>query len=199
MEDRRFLHEGERLLASLRPSAANLVVDLIRGLLDTFLISLVLLVILTVIWWFSFAASPLLFVMALLVFIVLFAVSYRRWRLWLHATFRVTTERILLQHHASLFASRLTTIKWPQYQESFIERPTILDLLFRARPIGIRYGTADAQLKTSFPSLRYATDLKHYLDKVDSAARKGHMDEQSLRPFVAKPRGRRDAELKIEN
>ena len=192
MEDRRFLHEGEQLLYSGRASAGHLIVDLARGLVDTLVIWVVVAMAMSLGWWLALSALPPWGAYAVLGLASFLGVSVRRWRLWNHASFRVTTERILIDHHESIFSHPLRTIKWFQYQESFLGRRTILDYLFGVRPICVRYGTPDAQLKVCFPALRYANDLKHYLDKVDGAIRKN--DLAGLKPFVAKPRGKRDQE-----
>jgi Zn-dependent protease with chaperone function len=126
--------------------------------------------------------------------IVLFvaAVLYKRVSIWREATFRVTTERILISNPFAFFHAPLITIKWPQYQECEVDHRHFFDIFFLARPLKIRYGTADARYEAHFPSLRYAEDLKHYIDKVDAAIR--NRDTSSLKPFVAKPRGKRDSE-----
>lgn len=115
--------------------------------------------------------------------------ALRQWLLWRQSLFRITTERIIMQYPVGLFSEFQKTIKWPQYQESYVGRGGFFSLLFGTRMLCIRYGGADGELTMCFPALRHAQDIKHFLDKVDSAVR--HKDEQSLRPFVAKPRGKR--------
>lgn len=189
MHERAYLHDQEKLLANMRPSVAHLLVSLLRGLLDALLLAIVLSIIVVLTLWFttqSYGSIP--------IYVGIFIVSYaavalRRYFHWRHASFRVTTDRILLNHHHTLFSHPLHTVKWNQYQESFFGRRTIVDVFFGVRPLCIRYGTADGQMKICFPALRFAEDLKHYLDKVDSAIRGNAISQ--VQPFVAKPRGQR--------
>ena len=141
-------------------------------------------------------------------------VGWSRVRAWQRAELRVTTDRLLLQYpSALLYPSRMNvrwvsrtggmmryitqpfgtgtlTVKWSQFQEAQVARPSLLDLFWRTRPLLLRYGSADAEREVVFPSLPYASDLKHYLDKVDSAVRSGQAEH--LRSFVLKPKGQRD-------
>ncbi len=187
----RYLHEGETLLCDRRSSPAMLILVLLRGLADAVFVSifcaiamLILSVMLstTVLWWLLIALSLL----------ILLLIEYQRVSRWKHATFRVTTERILIDNPRTFFHAPMNTVKWPQYQECEADHRQFLDVLFFARPLKIRYGTADALHEAKFPSLTYAEDLKHYLDKVDAAIRR--QDIASIKPFVAKGRGRRDTD-----
>ncbi len=190
MDDRKFLHDNELLLCSQRSSPAVLVSSALRGLVDALIAGIVLSLILLAVLTFVFETSVSVFVYVAIFVIAYGIVFWLRWNVWAHSAFRITSERILLQAPESLFHPPLKTIKWSQYQESHVGHRTMFDYLFLSRPIGIRYGTADAQNEASFPSLRYGQDLKHYLDKIDSAVRKN--DPTAMRPFVAKPRGKRD-------
>ena len=189
MDDRHHLHEHERLLAHMRPAGSFLILSLLAGLFDTLLFGVVFSVLLALGFWVSgLDLSAVLFV---IVFAAVFViVCLRRVFLWREAALRITTERILLEYPRSLFLREHHTVKWTQYQESHPAPRQFFDFFFRARTLNIRHGTADAQRENRYPSLRYAQDLKHYLDKVDSAVRAGKADE--LRPFVPKPRGQRD-------
>lgn len=193
MDDRRFLHDQERLLGAFHPSLGSLIVEMVIGFFESIVASAILLAIIIGATWASTGAVPALWIDIVVVVLIALGILYRRYSLWSHSSFRVTTERILLQHHSSLFSSHLTTVKWPQYQESEFGPLNPLDIIFRARTLCIRYGTADAHLKTCFPSLAYAKDLKHYLDKVDSAFRGGPQAIAQVQPFVMKPRGQRDS------
>jgi hypothetical protein len=187
--DDRFLHENERLLCSQHATPAVLILSWLRGLLDAIVIGAVIDVILfALVTWQSLQPSPWLYAIAPVLAYVVVAVL--RYHVWQHATFRVTTERILAAEPFHLTHAPLHTLKWSQYQESLVGHRSFLDVFFLARSLVIRHGTADARLELEFPSLRYAHDLKHYLDKVDSAVRKN--ETESIKPFVAKPRGKRD-------
>lgn len=188
----RHLHENEVLLASRRASPAVLIVCFLRSLLEGGMAGAILSILLSVAAAFSFGTPVLSFWIYLLVIALSMGFAcLQHVRTWRDARLRVTTERILVANPFSFFRAPLVTVKWPQYQESETGRRQALDVFFLARPLKIRYGTADAKYEARFPSLRYAEDLKHFLDKVDSAVRRN--DVASLRPFVAKPRGKRDA------
>jgi hypothetical protein len=190
MNDRAHLHDGEVLLASRHASPAVFLVSALRGLLDALIVGAILcgLVFAALYWGFQTLPSVIIYPV---VFLVTYGfIIFLRWRVWKHSLFRVTTERILLHVPVGLFHSPLFTIKWPQYQESHVGHRNFFDLFFFSRPLQIRHGTADAHLHNTFPSLTYAEDLKHYLDKVDSAVRKN--ETAALKPFVARPRGKRD-------
>ena len=185
MDDRLHLHEGERLLLTVHASAGLFVRDVLRSILEATFAGAVLSVagslFLNLSVGVAFAASALLLVV-LLVFL-----RHRHWR---HASLRITTERILLQSHGSLLSHPLHTIKWIQYQESLLGPRSPLDLLMGLRTIVIRYGNADSKLYVSFPGLRFGNDIKHFLDKVDSAVRRNQTDQ--VHDFVFKKRGQRD-------
>ena len=194
MDDSLHLHEGERLLVSLRPSVALYIRGLVFGLLDALMIGFILFIM-------SFGIGAALGGMELgqgiTLFVICYLVSYAlvafiRFKRWKTASFRVTTDRILMQYSETLFSTPLKTIKWGQYQESVLAKRRLFDLLFGARSLGIRNGNADSQYYSYFPSLKWGTDLKHYLDKADSTIRKGQAN--TLNPFVFKTRGKRDQE-----
>ncbi len=189
MDQRAYLHDNETLLCSVRASGAGLLQDLLRGLIEGLCFGAVIgmagaMTALAAGWSFGLPLGVALLVIGVALVLV------QRVRLWSHTRLRVTTERLLVPEPGPLFHPPLHTIKWSQYQESHVGHRRFLDVLFFARPLLIRYGTADANKEVRFPSLRYAEDLKHYLDKIDSCVRKG--DLSTLKPFVAKPRGKRD-------
>ncbi len=189
MDSRAHLHDGEHLLCSMHSSVAALLHSIVRGLAEGLILGAVIsLVIAIALFFMNGAIAVWMIVIVLMLSCAL--VIYLRWRSWKHGLIRVTTERILLASPYALFHAPLTTIKWPQYQECEAGHRHFLDLFFFARPLNFRYGTADAPHEAHFPSLRYAEDLKHYIDKVDSAFRRN--ETASLKPFVAKPRGKRD-------
>ena len=178
------------MLCNRRASIGLLVLSLLRALLEAAIVSVLLLLILGVTLSLAFdALLPAWGVISIIVLTTLF-ILIRHVMVWLEATFRVTTERILLENPLAFFHAPLTTVKWSQYQECEVSHREFLDVLFGARPLHIRYGTADARHEAKFPSLRYAHDLKHFLDKVDAAVRNG--TAKDLKPFVAKRRGKRD-------
>ncbi len=190
-DERAYLHDSETLLASMRSGLAGLFQNLFRGLIEGLFFGVIVGMagafgITAIGWSFGLWAGVVLAVIALGL------VLYQRWHLWHDTKIRVTTERILIPEPGPLLHPPLHTVKWPQYQESHVGHRTFLDALFFSKPLYIRYGTADAHKEVRFPSLRYAEDLKHFLDKVDSAVRRG--DTTGLKPFVAKPRGKRDGE-----
>ncbi len=184
MEERSFLHDGETLLVHLRPAGSVYVVDVCKGLLEGAVVGSLIAAIL----WFTILPSVPVNIGIVVVLSILAAV--RRYRHLKHSSFRVTTERILILHHHSLFKEPLKTIRWDQYQESLVDRRTVLDILFGVRPITIRHGNADSKDFSHFPAVSYAEDLKHYLDKAYSLVRSGKAVE--LKPFILKPRGKRD-------
>ncbi len=188
----RYLHEGETLLCDRRSSAAVLIIALLRGVVETLIVGSILSVLAALSLILAFETTLAVWMYAAIFLICLAVIVFQRVHIWREATFRVTTERILLANPTAFFHAPLVTVKWPQYQECEVDHRGVLDVFFFARPLKIRYGTADARYEAKFPSLRYAEDLKHYLDKVDAAVRRN--DLQSLKPFVAKPRGKRDAE-----
>jgi hypothetical protein len=191
MDDRAHLHDGETLLCSMHASGAGLLQDLLRGCIEGLFFGAIIgmagaIAITAIGWSFGLVAGVVLLVLGLALVIA------QRVRLWLHTCFRVTTERLLVPAPGPLFHPPLHTIKWSQYQESHVGHRKAFDIFFFSRPLVIRYGTADANKEVRFPALRYAEDLKHYLDKVDSAVRRN--DTASLKSFVAKPRGKRDVD-----
>ncbi len=210
MDDRLFLHDNEKLLCNMHPSKGLLVRSLFSAVLPAVIVSLVLCAALGIGFYLLWEMILWPFVYVLLTAACLGFFWMRAYTEWKHFSFRVTTDRLLLlspeaprsvkemthephsSHHSFFgFGSHpLHTIKWSQYQESYTTRRSFFDVFFKARPLCIRYGTADTQMHLCFPSLRFANDLKHYLDKVDSAVRANQID--ALRPFVAKPRGERD-------
>lgn len=189
-ENRLYLHDREKLLCEQRASGAALMESSMRGLLEGAVLGAILSGIITAVsmiaqdnpgrwWWF-----PSVFILSIAL------VIFQRYRVWKQSTFRITTERILLQEPVGLWEQPVQTIKWPQYQESHVARKSFFDYFFFSRPLAIRYGTADAKMEMRFPSLKWGYDLKHYLDKVDSAFR-AHQAE-TVPAFVAAPRGKRD-------
>lgn len=185
MDQRVHLHEGEELLLQVRPAAILFVRDILRSLLEAFLVGVVGGVLAGL--FFQMSVTAILIVIWIVVGLLLVLLRYRHWT---HAELRVTTERILIQAPHALLPHPLRTIKWPQYQESFLGNRGPFDLLFGVRTLTIRYGNADSKLFLSFPGLRFANDIKHYLDKVDSAVR--HNQAQQMHAFIFKKRGQRD-------
>lgn len=187
-----YLHDREKPLCEVRSSGASLAQSLMIGLGESLLADLVVCIFLAVVLFLSFQSMGYLWIYGIVCTLIIAAVEGKRWRVWNQARFRVTSERILLQHPIGLTSQALQTVKWPQYQESHTGNRTFFDFLFGARPLCIRFGTADAQkqIEICFPSLRYGHDLKHYLDKVDSAYRQGQV--LSVPAFVEAPRGKRD-------
>ncbi len=189
MDEHAHLHDGETLLCSVRASIAGLLSSLARGLLEGLLFGAIV----GMAGAFGVAALGWSFgpwIGAALGVIALGYVLYHRVHLWKTTKLRITTERILVPEPGPFLHPPLHTVKWPQYQESHVGHKKPVDFLFGSNPLFIRYGTADAHKEVRFPSLRYAEDIKHYLDKVDSAVRRG--DVASLKPFIAKPKGKRD-------
>ncbi len=208
------LHDHERLLCSIRPSGAALGAVVVRTLIDGIVgaaagwgAALLLAGLADI------AVAPVA-VAACAALVVAAVTGWSRVGAWRRAELRVTTDRVLLQYpSALLYPSRMNvrwvsrtggtmryiiqpfgtgtlTVKWSQFQEAQVARPSLLDLFWRSRPLLLRYGSADAEREVVFPSLPYASDLKHYLDKVDSAVRSGQAKD--MRPFVLKPKGQRD-------
>lgn len=186
----KYLHEGETLLCSRRSSLAVLILIVLRGVFETLIVGAIISVALAVTFILALETTLVLWMYIAIFVACLVVILFQRISIWREAEFRVTTERILISNPRAFFHAPLVTVKWPQYQECEVDHRGLLDVFFFARPIKIRYGTADARYEAKFPSLRYAEDIKHYLDKVDAAVRRN--DLASLRPFVAKPRGKRD-------
>jgi hypothetical protein len=188
------LHDGERLLCAMRPTAALLVGRLLIAFFGSLFVALTLALVTAVLVASARREVPGVGSASLILaswFTVIMAVSVlRQLFLWRNAQLRVTTERMLLQYPTSLFSEFQKTIKWNQYQESYVGGAGALSLLFRSRPVCIRYGNADGELIMCFPALRHAKDLKHYLDKADAFVRRGEAEQ--LPAFIEKPRGERD-------
>lgn len=188
MEERQYLHDAERVLCALRPSAGWLLLGLLRCLGYALLLgisSYVFVNLLLSIFGTTPVGFPVLFLFLLFAG---FLLTLRCIALWRVAVFRVTTDRILLSPPQVFFRAPLRTVKWAQYQESRVGHGTVFDFLVHARPLLIRYGSGEED-QFSYPSLPCARDLKHYLDKVDSALKGGRSAE--LKPFVLKKRWER--------
>lgn len=204
-------HDGERVLLSMRPSKVVLVPVVFSALLPGVVAGVVLAAGLFIAdaalrWNLPWPAYFLPFLFCCGV------VAFQRIRAWTHAMFCVTTDRIILQYPRKLLSpSRMhtqmhhkdghsmhmqpshdstITIKWPVYQESVASHGNPLEMIAHARKITIRYGSADAEREVLYPSIPFAEDIKHYLDKVDSASRRHALDD--IRPFVFKKYGQRD-------
>ena len=190
MDDQMHLHDGERLLVNLRASSTTLLVACVRAIIDAAVVTVILSIPAFLIAWFAFDGAPPVYVYVLIAAAAYAMMAFFRYRFWRESCFRVTTERILLHHRRSILSEPMHTIKWNQFQEGFVQRRKPWELLFGVRGICIRHGTADAHHVTCFHALSYATDLKHYLDKVDSAVRQGKIE--SVKPFVLMPKGLRD-------
>lgn len=182
------LHEGERLLVTARPSVSALLLSWIVGLADALVLIVLALGASILVAGIDVLAS-VWFVSVIVVIAVLLA-WWRRWKKWKASGLWVTTDRIILEYELLPLGSESRTIKWDQYQESSTGPRHPVDILCGARALCIRFGTAKAEHTACFPSLLWAGDLKHYLDKVDSAVRAGQTE--GLRPFVFKRRGQRD-------
>ncbi|MDO8648243.1 MAG: hypothetical protein Q7R81_00495 [Candidatus Peregrinibacteria bacterium] len=212
MDQRLHLHDAERLLCSVRPSSAFLVWSLLRGVVDGLIVGIPLALVIAIVFGILGWTGSIGLAVSIVLIVSLLAVWLRRWSHWRVSSLSVTTERILLQYPSgptvitksgaairervlvrsggSVLHTSLRTVKWSQYQESVLGGKTMFDLVAGSRAVCIRYGTADAQLEACYPSLPYASDLKHYLDKADAAIRSGNVS--TLKPFVLKPRGKRD-------
>lgn len=184
MDDLRHLHDGERLLCGMSlPGFVRVGWAAGAGLAGAVIVLPAAVA--------SFLFLPLAGAIASGAFAVLIvaAMVWRSLRRSARATFRVTTERILLEFPDGAIGRTEKTMKWNQYQESFVGKAGFLHLLSGSRPLCIRFGGSDAPFTVAFPAVRHARDLKHYLDKVDSAERRKAVEE--VRPFVDKPRGQR--------
>lgn len=188
MEERQYLHDAERVLCALRPSVGWLCLGFLRCAGYALLLGISVYIFLNLLLSLS-GASPAGFpVLFLFLFCAGILLTLRCLTLWRASVFRVTTDRMLLHFPQVFFHAPPRTVKWAQYQESRVGRGNMFDLLFRARPLLIRYGSGEED-QFSYPSLPCAQDLKHYLDKVDSALKVGRSAE--LKPFVLKKRGER--------
>ncbi len=190
MDERRNLHDGEMLLCARRPSAAAVAWGFVWAVVDAAIVSLLLYVLIGAVLWFTSETFSPWWVVPLVAVPAYALAAYRRRHHWQKALLRITTERILLQFPGSFFSHFQKTLKWNQYQESYVGKAGIFSILLRSRPLCIRYGSSDGEQLICFPAIRNATDIKHYLDKVDSAVRKNQTD--TVKPFVDKPRGQRD-------
>jgi hypothetical protein len=188
--ERLYLHDNETLLCEQRSSGAALTESILRGVGEALILGVALSLILFVFLFFVGGGGGSVVWYVVLILVCFAVIIAKRFSVWRQSLFRITTERILLQHPIALFMQPVKTIKWPQYQESHVGGKSAFDFLFFSRPLFIRYGTADAKLEAGYPSLTWAHDLKHYLDKVDSAYRRGQAESAPC--FVAAPRGKRD-------
>ncbi len=189
MDEREHLHDGEQLLLCMRPGVLALLRGCGRAVLEALAAGVVLSIAALLLFWLALdmlAPWPV-FIAAFV--LPLFGLWAYRWFLWRKASLRVTNDRILVEPPGTYLPAVERTIKWIQYQESDVEKPGILELLFGDRDLTIHFGSKDALSEVTFPSLRYAKDVKHYLDKVESSVRAKTVAE--LRAFVAKPRGKR--------
>lgn len=212
MTDGVHLHEHERLLADLHPAWSVLVAGLLQSLMAAVTAGVVLGTAIMAL----LAAAGMGWMPWIIVVCVLCAAAFFGWRryvAWQAASLRVTTDRLLFTYPKSLGSrSRLTvrwarkagdklevksqpsdsstvTVKWSQYQESMAVRPQFFDVFCGARGLSVRYGSADAEREVCFPGIPFAQDLKHYLDKIESAVRQGSVKD--IRGFVLKKRGER--------
>src|SRR3989344_1929332 len=151
MEDRTYLHDAERVLCVLRPGWSFLLRSAFRGIADALIAGTILFVFLSLVFSFYFDATYDLFYWVPTVGISYGAILARRWYLWSDASFRMTTDRLLLRFPGSFFHPPLRTIKWAQYQESRVARGDLFDHLFRVRPICIRYGSSEVD-QMCFPA-----------------------------------------------
>lgn len=190
MDSRSHLHDAEQLLLSMHPGTALLVRGLLQGIVDAFVATIVVSLAVLAALWFGFETLPPLYVYVLIFIVSYGLIAWRKHVLWSKSSLRVTTDRILMQYPKRLSMGSLKTIKWNQYQESYTSKGGALNVLFRSKQLCVRYGTADAHNLACFPSVSYAVDVKHYMDKVDSSVRSGKIAE--VKPFVAKPKGHRD-------
>jgi hypothetical protein len=190
MDERAHLHDGERLLHAAHPARSVLVGWTVQGIVTSLIaaaagalaiVAVFNLFGLSVSWWI---VAPIL--AALLLYLSVGGAKAR----WNKTLLRITTERILLVYPKSPFSYHQKTIKWNQFQESSTGSAGFLQMFGKAKQLKIRYGSSDAPLLAVFPAIPHAQDVKHYLDKVDSAVRRNALDD--VKAFVAKPKGRRD-------
>jgi hypothetical protein len=184
------LHDGERLLHATHPTRSVLVGWIVQSVATALLVTAGLTIAAVIVGnaisvnvspWI---VAPVLFLASLYLFIRSAQKRYRKTLL------RITTERILLVYPKSPFSFHQKTIKWNQFQESVTGKGGIFQIFSKAKVLKIRYGSPDAPLIATFPPIRRAQDVKHYLDKVDSAVRHNTIDE--TKAFVDKPKGHRD-------
>ena len=144
MDERSFLHDGERLLCSMRASPAVLIRGLLRGLIEALVAGSVLLAALAGVVILGLQGTLPVWAVVVCYLAAYASVACLRWKSWTHARFRLTSERILVQDPTALVHGELRTLKWAQYQESHTGHRGALDLVFRARPVCVRFVTADA-------------------------------------------------------
>jgi hypothetical protein len=126
-----------------------------------------------------------------IVAVLIFALAvFRRIRAVQHSAIIITTDRIMVLGHEKYFFHKLHTLKWSQFQECILGHRSPLGFFFGAAPLSIRYGNADSKLYHHVAPVRYASDIKHYLDKVDTLVQRNALTE--VQPFIAKPKGKRD-------
>ena len=188
MHDNLHLADHETLLLSVKPSVSVLITEAILGLFEGMVLGLL-------VWFLGTIAadgSENIFLTAMpgfLAALVVIGAFVRRVRSARHTVFTVTSDRILALTHDKIFFHKLHTLKWNQYQECTVGRPGPLDFVSSARPLSIRYGNADSKLFLHVTPIAYASDVKHFLDKIDGLIRRNSLAE--VRPFIAKPRGKR--------
>lgn len=128
---------------------------------------------------------------ALLCIAAAIAVRFHGW----HAIqITITTQRILFQGHASgafpsPFRTRTETVRWDHYQESIFSGGLFSSLL-NIGTLTIRYGTADGGHSLRIPMLPWASDLKHYCDKIHSL-RSAQIPDSAWPGFITAARGKR--------
>lgn len=190
MGEHTYLHDAEVLLCRARPTVALLVASCLRGLLNALLVAGVVFLIVGSIIWNVYGSFPGMawFIVIYVTCALLFCIA--AYRQWTRVQLRITSERILLDRPKHLTSISTRTIKWPQFQESFTKSGGPLAAFWRSKTLCIRFGSSDGEMILTFPCLRLAKDIKHYLDKADTLIRKNQVSE--LRPFVEKPRGQRD-------
>lgn len=189
MADRIHLHDAEVLLYAARPTGALLAAGCLRGALDALIAAGVLYIAAGAASWSAQGEFPGVawFFVAYVLCLALFC--WIKARQWASCSLRITTERIMLEYPEGFRGTVSRTVKWPQLQESFVASAGLLGAFWRSKTLCLRYGSSDAEVVLRFPSLRHATDLKHYLDKADTLIRKNQLAD--LKPFVEKPRGQR--------
>jgi hypothetical protein len=190
MDDRSYLHDGERLLLKMTPGVPVLVRGIARAAVESLVAGTMLSFVLLGGFWVAFDTFLPWQIGIVIVGILFAGLCWLRHSLWQKAALRVTNDRILLQEPGPFSLKSMKTVKWSQYQESATKKGGLLEIAFGVKHLIVRYGTADAQRQASFPGLKYATDIKHFLDKIDSAVRTGTVND--VKVFVAKPRGKRD-------
>jgi len=190
MADRIHLHDAEVLLYYTRPTGSLLVAGCLRGGVDALMAAGILYVAGGTAYWAAEGSFPdiLWFISAFVLCLAGF--SWAKYRQWARCSLSVTTERIMLDTPKGFSHVSSRTVKWPQFQESSVSSGGPLAVFWRSKTLCLRYGSSDAEVVLTFPSLRHAKDLKHYLDKADTLIRKNQIAE--LKPFVEKPRGQRD-------